>query len=269
MVVAPKSASLALFALLVVNLGGAESRDRIETFVGDLPKVSARSPRIDYEIDLQRETFAIHVPANYDGSQPYGLIVFIPAAGLTVGAPNGWAQVLEERRLLLVVPQNAVNGVAKATRLGLGVVAALKMQERYRIDPRRIYAAGISGGARIACRLGFYQSDLFRGTIQSCGSDFPRVVPRMKAVPLDRDQGQEYGVMEATETEAQRARTNVRFVIATGPGDFRYGNLFDIFHGGFMRDGYKAGFIDVPEMRHAVCSGETLRRALDFLDGGL
>ncbi len=264
----PKLAALALFAVLVADLSGEEGRDRVETFAGEMPKISARSPRIDYAIDLQKETFSIHVPANYDGSQPFGLIVFIPATGSSVGAPNGWARVLEERRLLLVVPQRAVNGVAKASRLGLGVIAALAMQERYRIDPRRVFAAGISGGARIACRLGFYQSDLFRGTIQSCGSDFPHSVPRVKAVPLDRDQGQDYGVMEATEAEVQRARNNVRFVIATGPGDFRYGNLFDIFHCGFSRDGYQASFIDVPAMGHEVCSSETLRRALDSLESG-
>lgn len=260
---------LALFSMLFVDLSGAESRDKVEAFAGDLPEILVRSPRINYEIDLRKETFTIHVPSNYDGSLPFGLVVFIPATDLLLGAPNGWAAVLEERRLLLVIPQRAGNDLAEAHRLGLGVIATLEMQERYQIDPRRIYAAGISGGARIAGRLGFYQSDLFRGTIQSCGADFPRPVPRVKAVPLDRDQGRAYGVIEATETEVQRARDNVRFVIATGPGDFRYGNLFDIFYGGFSRDGFKARFLDIPEMKHEVCSSETLRRALDFLDSGL
>lgn len=263
-----KLTSLALFAPLFAALSGAESSDWVEAFAGNLPKVSVRSPRINYEADLRKEPFAIHVPTNYDGSQPFGLIVFIPATSADVGSPNGWNRVLEERRLLLVVPQHAVNGLAEASRLGLGVIAALEMQGRYQIDPRRIYAAGISGGARIACRLGFYQSDLFRGTIQSCGADFPRAVPRVKAVPLERDQGRNYGVMDATGTEVQRARESVRFVIATGPGDFRYGCLLDIFHGGFSRDGFKAKLIDVAEMKHEVCSGETLRRALDFLESG-
>jgi hypothetical protein len=262
----PRPVALALLALLFVNASAAESRDRVEAFAGDLPEVSAGSPRINCAIDLRRELFAIHVPANYDGSQPFGLIVFIPAAGLIAGAPNDWDKVLEQRRLLWVAPQRAVNSLDGATRLGLGVIAARKMQERYKIDPRRIYAAGISGGARTAGRLGFFQPDLFRGTIQSCGADFPRAVPRVKAVASDREPGPRYGVMEATAAEVQRARKNVRFVIVTGPGDFRYGNLLDIYFGGFNRDGFKAALIDVPEMKHEVCSGESLRRALDFLE---
>ena len=123
--------SLALFVLLWAHRSVAESRDMVCAFAGDLPKVSMRSPRIDYGIDVQKETFAIHVPANYDGSQPFGLIVFIPAAGLMVGAPDGWDRVLEERRLLLVAPQRAVNRLAEATRLGLGVIAALTQRLRY------------------------------------------------------------------------------------------------------------------------------------------
>jgi hypothetical protein len=260
---------IALVALLSVDLSGAESSDKIEAFAGEVPTVSARSSSINCEIDLQKERFAIHVPANYNGSQSFGLIVFIPASDQTARVPSGWDKVLEERQLLLVIPQRALNSLDGATRLGLGVVAAQKMQERYRIDRHRVYAAGISGGARAACRLGFYQSDLFRGTIQSCGADFPRAVPRVKAVPLDQDHGQDYGVIKASEMEVRQAREDVRFVIITGPGDFRYGNLLDIYYGGFNQDGFKATLIDIPEMKHEVCSGETLRRALDFLDSSL
>ena len=44
-----------------------------------------------------------------------------------------------------------------------------------------LYAAGFSGGARMSSLLGFYQSDVFHGTIQNCGTDFYRAVPMVAA----------------------------------------------------------------------------------------
>src|SRR5271165_4881082 len=218
-------------------------------------------------VDLTNQPFEIHAPASYDGTQPFGLIVFIPSADRTAHVPSGWDDVLKARRLILVIRQKAVNSVEAANRLGLGVIAAERMQERYKIDRRRVYAAGISGGARTACALGIYQSDVFTGTIQSCGTQFTHPVAQVKAVPLDRDHGEIYGVLKASEEEVQRSRDRVRFVIVTGSNDFRYANLLDIYNGGFIRDGYKATLIDVPGMKHEVCSADALGRALDFIEG--
>ncbi len=152
--------------------------------------------------------------------------------------------------------------------MGLAVVGALKMQELYKIDPQRVYVAGISGGARMASNLGFYQTDIFHATIQSCGSNFPREVPRVAAVPLARDSGELYGVTQATDAECKNAREKMRFVIVTGPGDFRHGNLLDIYNGGFLKDGFKARLFDVPTMKHETCHANILLQALDFIEHG-
>ncbi len=242
--------------------------DYIKTFSGALPKINAPSQRIDYKIDLQNEPYVIHVPAGYDGTKPFGLIVFIPATGNIQAVPKDWEKVLADKRLLFVCPQKAENSCETSRRMGLAVMGALKMQELYKIDPQRVYAAGISGGARIASDLGFYQADIFHATIQSCGSNFPREVPRVLAVPLARDKGERYGLSQATDAEWKNAREKVRFVIATGPGDFRHANLLDIFEGGFKKEGFKAMLFDVPGMKHEICNGTTLLQALDFIEQG-
>jgi len=54
----------------------------------------------------------------------------------------------------------------------------------------------------------------------------------------------------------------------TGTNDFRRGNILDIFRGGFEQEGFQAKLLDVPGMEHDICDGETLSRALDFLEGG-
>lgn len=208
----------------------------------------------------------MYVPPNYTGSEPYGLIVFTfadPQARL----PVGWQAVLDARKYLFVAAENAGNDQPRARRLGLAVMGAMQVMKEYRIDSKRVYAAGFSGGARMAGLLGFYQSDVFRGTVQNSGADFYRPVPVVEATSLVDTAGRPYGLLVASNNEVRQARS-VRFVLITGTNDFRRGNILDIFHGGFERDGFKAKLLDVPGMSHDICDGETLARAIDFLEGG-
>ena len=232
-----------------------------------MPEIPDRNSKLIYEFDLSLEPALIHVPANYDGSEPFGLIVLLPADAPYQGLPKGWQDVLAQRKLILVSPQRALNSRDSDQRCGLGVVCALKMRQFYEIDPRRIYAAGYSGGARIASQLGYYHAGLFRGTIQSCGCDYHRPVPAVHAVPLESDNPRHpYGVFSPSAGEIKAARRKVRFVLITGAADFRYGHLLDIYQGGFVQDDFHAQFIDVPFMTHATCGPEALNLALDFIE---
>jgi|SRR5580698_1436117 predicted esterase len=224
------------------------------------------SPNVAYDLPPGKERYFLYVPQSYTGSEPYGLIVFTyadPRARL----PFGWQGVLDTRRYIFVAAENAGNDQPRARRLGLAVMGAMKTMEAYRIDPNRVYAAGFSGGARMAGLLGFYQSDIFRGTLQNSGADFYRPVPVVEATSLVDTAGHTYGLLQASDEDVRQAKA-VRFVFITGSNDFRRGNISDIFHGGFEPDGFKAKLFDVPGMGHDICDRETLSRALDFLEGG-
>lgn len=262
------NSKISSFVSALIFLAGSlsQAEDKIGPLPEPLPKIPVQNPQIDYQIDLKTEPYFIHIPASYDGTKPFGLIVFIPAAGSMKALPKGWEKVLNDRQLLFICPPRAINSCENNHRMGLAVIGALKMQELYKVDSQRVYAAGISGGARTASVLGFYQSDIFRATIQSCGSDFPREVPRVVAVPLERDKGGTYGVCGATPEEIKNSREKVKFVIITGPGDFRHGNLLDIYTDGFVKDGYKAKLLDFPKMKHEICDTDALTQALDFIE---
>jgi hypothetical protein len=109
-------------------------------------------------------------------------------------------------------------------------------------------------------------ADKSAGTIQSCGSDFHRPVPAVKAIPLDRDRRSPYGLLNAAPAEIKAARRKVRFVIITGLGDFHYGHLWDICEGGFLIDGFQARLLDDPLMDHVTCGPHALRQALHFIE---
>jgi predicted esterase len=224
------------------------------------------SPYVAYNLVPENERYFVYVPSSYTGADPYGMIVFTYADPMA-RLPFGWQATLDARKYIFVAAQNAGNDQPRSRRLGLAVLGALKATKIYRIDPNRVYAAGFSGGARMAGLLGFYQSDIFRGTLQNSGADFYRPVPVVEAASLVDTAGHPYGLFQASDEDVRQAKA-VRFVFITGSNDFRRGNILDIFHGGFELDGFKAKLFDVPGMGHDICDGQTLSRALDFLEGG-
>lgn len=117
----------------------------------------------------------------------------------------------------------------------------------------------------MAGMLGFFQSDLFRGTIQNCGADFYQHVPQVDATSQLDTAGQPYGFFSATPDEIRGSR-RVRFAVITGAEDFRRGNILDVFNGGFAKAGFQAKLFDVPGMSHDVADPSTLFSALDFLE---
>lgn len=251
---------------LASNIG--RKGDFITAFGGTTLGPKYRDPHISYGLDPSSERYLVHVPDSYAGNVPYGLVVFIDADEVVSQVPDGWASVLDARQMLFVAPENAGNDQDNNRRMGLAVLGALEMMKRYRIDSSRVYVAGYSGGARMAGMLGFYQPDVFHGTIQNCGADFYRQVPTVYAASWVSTTGRPYGTFQATDEEIVQAK-RVRFVLVTGTNDFRRGNILDIFNGGFAKEGFKAKLFDVPGMQHTTCRGDILSAALDFIESDL
>lgn len=220
---------------------------------------------VKYDLVPSSEHFFVHVPAGYSDQGAYGLVVFVDAGDEENGEPEGWQPVLDGRKLLYIAPQNAGNDQDVDRRMGLAVMAAQEMRKHYRIDPRRVYVAGFSGGARMADWLGFYQFDVFHGTIQNCGADFYVHVPQVVASSQLDTGGHPYGTIDADAEEVAGART-VHFALITGSNDFRRGNIVDIYNGGFAQYGFQAKLFDVPGMSHDAADPVTLSAVLDFID---
>jgi len=249
-----------------LEVGGPPQRgDAVVRFPGGPLAPARQDPNIDYDLQPAGEAFFVHIPPAYSGTERYGLIVYMDPKDRVGAEPPGWADVLDRRKFLFVAPQDAGNGQRGERRRGLAVLAALEMSRRYAVDPQRVYVAGLSGGARIASQLGFFQSDLFHGTIQSCGTDFYRHVPQVAATTAFDTTGRAYGFVDATPEEIRDAQ-RVRFALITGDRDFRHGNILDLYNGGFAKSGLQVRLFDVPGMTHTNADAATLDAALSFVD---
>lgn len=180
----PRRALTVAVLLIVVACSAcnksAQAESRTGTFFAVFggPNLTPKRPssHIAYNLDPEKERYLIHVPPSYSGTDPYGLIVFIDAGNEVSSLPTGWQTEVDARKYIFVAAQNSGNDQIRGRRLGLAVLGALEVMKQYRVDPQRVFVAGFSGGARMAGMLGFYQSDLFQGTIQNCGADFYRSV---------------------------------------------------------------------------------------------
>ncbi|MDZ4197792.1 MAG: PHB depolymerase family esterase [Kiritimatiellia bacterium] len=251
-----------ILALMGVCARGQELKSGVQSLTGEMPDMGPIIPGISREFDLSKETFFISKPPNVRTSTQPGILVYLSPSDNFTEMPAGWDRVLRDRNLILIAPQNAGNKQKPARREGLAVLAASKLKAITAVDPRRIYVAGFSGGARMASSVAFRRPDLFSGVFAVCGADFPRKVTRVKA------EGDEpYGYFSLEEDKLAAAKDRVKFVIVTGNKDFRYGYLLDIFTGGFEQDGYAVKLIDVRGMDHTLCSAKELSEGLSFLDG--
>ena len=145
--------------------------------------------------------------------------------------------------------------------MGLAIIGAMKLSEFAKIDTTRIYVSGMSGGARIASFAAFAHPNLFSSVFAVCGINFCRKVPRVKATQTD-----EYGYFSIDPRQADETKRRVKFALVTGPKDFRYGNILDIYQGGLLPDGYKVKLFDVPGMGHEICSAKILNDGLSWFE---
>ena len=249
-------------ALAVALLLAAGEDGETVSLAGAAIKPPSRDRHVDYAVKLDGEQAFVRLPAKVPAGQAMGLVVYVPAGDDAAQPPDGWAAVLDERHLIFAGVGGAGNERTVSRRCGLAVATALRMTAAHKVDPARIFSAGTSGGSRVAGLLGFYQPDLFRGTIQCCGADFYHRVPDTSSPNKFRGDGQQL----ADATEAGKAKGKVRFALITGPADFNHDFVADVFHGGFEKEHFKATLLDVPGMGHEPASAETLRKALDFVE---
>lgn len=151
--------------------------------------------------------YLLHVPKSFRASQPATVLYFFHGGGGNMRhAANdrfyGQITASERHGHLVVFPNghgrlpggklatwNAGRccGAARDDHIDdLGFVRALhaQLQSQTRIDPQRVFAAGMSNGAMMAYRLACEASDLFRGITAVAGTDNTRQCQPARSVSV-------------------------------------------------------------------------------------
>ncbi len=122
-------------------------------------------------VDPTQETWQVYVPEDYDGSQAYGVLVYVDP-GPVAWVPYGWQGELKAHKLIYVAANKSGNTQSvNGRRIPLALTGLANIEARYRIDPARVYVAGFSGGGVTASRIAAAYSDIFTGAIFISTSD--------------------------------------------------------------------------------------------------
>lgn len=209
--------------------------------------------------DVTKEKFRTWVPKTYSHAEEWGLLVWVDP-GNGPGLPAAWEAVLAKHKLLAVSAHNSGNNRDVFDRFRLAIDGNWNMQQRFRIDPRRVYIAGFSGGGRVSSFLAVSYADIFAGAICVCGVNFHTDIVGPSGKGWRRN-------FAPPEEVLKLAKPDSRFVLITGEKDFNRENTAAVYEDGFRKEGYShAVYLEVPGMAHSVPGAEWAERAIKFLD---
>ena len=198
--------------------------------------------------DLLRESFDVHVPPDYDGSQAYGLIVYT-SPGKGGGAPGEFTALLAKHRLIWIGAADVPNERNSVARWGLSLDAQWNMRKRYRIDSRRVYASGMSGGGRCASMVAPTYADLWNGAIYLVGCNSP-VWPPEKLIgkPI------------------RELALNNRYALLTGSDDFNKPGTASLFQTMKGMKFLHVDYFEQPGLGHAMPGPEWFEKGIIAVD---
>lgn len=164
------------------------------------------------------QSYALYLPLRYAPERKWPILyAFDPGARGRLPVER-FADAAEKYGYIVVGSHNSRNGPWKISEDAMQAMWA-DTQSRFSIDPRRIYATGFSGGARVACLMGLAVADV-AGVI-ACGGGFPESrTPKKVAFPFFGIAGTEdfnYIELKQVQRDLDAQRAPNRFEDFEGP----------------------------------------------------
>jgi predicted esterase len=236
---------LALLLLLIQTPASAANPtpsiiEAAETIEALVPASQLASFAKTYPVDRPIR-WKLHVPTE---SPSPGVLVFVSAQD-SGDPPSDWIEVLEESNLIWIAACDFGNRKPTAQRMLAGLMGLAYVQLNYKLDPERVYVAGISGGGRVASKVATKFPRLFNGAIYIVGADF----------------------WESADANAIADISRNRYVFITGSSDFNRREMKGVFRSYLSAGATHSQLLDLSHFGHQLPSGDQLRDALAYLDG--
>lgn len=170
--------------------------------------VQAQEQRLVHH-DVKRK-FIVYTPASYakETQQQFPVVINFHGGGMTAREQMLYTQMnraAERDNFIVIYPQGVKNdwnvNLAKdakdmADDIGFTEAMVAKLKQDYRIDPRRVYATGLSRGGFFSMRVATELPHLF-AAVAVVGAAIPQTVIDLKANPA------RIGVMHISGTDDQ------------------------------------------------------------------
>jgi poly(3-hydroxybutyrate) depolymerase len=121
--------------------------------------------------------YALYVPSRYSPDRPWSLLIGFHPAARGRAMVEKYRAAAEQYGYIVAASNNSRNGSWAVSAAAVTAMTA-DLAQRFAIDPRRIYATGMSGGARVAMQLAL-ANETIAGVIAS-SAGYPDSQPRAR-----------------------------------------------------------------------------------------
>src|SRR5262245_28594129 len=128
------------------------------------------------------QAYALYLPSNYDAARKYPVLLCFDPGANGRRAVERFAAAAEKLGWIVAGSLNSRNGPWDANAAAINAMVQ-DVAGRVAVDPRRLYAAGLSGGARVACQLAV-MNKLIQGVIACSAAFSGSEVPDKVAFPV-------------------------------------------------------------------------------------
>lgn len=188
-------------------------------------------------------SWEVYVPESYSPDRPAGLLVYISPTN-SGEMPESWREVMTDRNMIWIGANDSGNKILVSRRVIYALMAPTLIARNYKIDRRRTYVSGFSGGGKTASMVAVDQAQLFRGGIYFGGAE-----------KWDRKE----------PARIDQARQN-RFVFLTGTYDQALEPMKRVYRA-YKKAGIEHSlFMEVRNHTHSLPDRFKFEEALIFLD---
>jgi polyhydroxybutyrate depolymerase len=168
---------------------------------------SLGSTTLSLKVNGFTRTVIVHVPKSSTGTTPLALVLNLHGSGSTALEQEGFTKMnvsANEDDFIVAYPQALIPdgtgfdwNIPGVPLIGDGAVPPKSandikfltslvsiMESRYCVDPKRVYATGFSGGARMTSQLACDDSGLFAAVAPVSGLRRPKPCPTTRSVPV-------------------------------------------------------------------------------------
>jgi len=128
------------------------------------------------------QTYAVYLPAGYNDERSWPILYCFDPEAQGATPVDAFKDGAEKYGYIVVGSNNSRNGPMAIASAAINAVWK-DTHARFNIDDNRIYAAGFSGGARVACQFGYALAGKVAGIV-ACGAGFPTSIAPSRATPF-------------------------------------------------------------------------------------
>src|SRR5262249_28779099 len=172
--------SLCIFGALTVGIAGPANR-RAQQVTGEATPTGALVQKLTCSQD-PTQSYAAYVPSGYNDGTAWPILYCFDPGAQGAMPVEAFRDGAEKYGYIVVGSNNSRNGPMAIASAAINAVWK-DTHARFNIDDTRIYAAGFSGGARVACQFGYALAGKVAGVV-ACGAGFPTNIFPSRSTPF-------------------------------------------------------------------------------------